>query len=77
MGPNTDPHKVFGRLGLLGGSSHLVSSDQITPFLQGGPLLVINRVITPINGLINWSYNPTHRSCNPIYKWKGAHLVGF
>ena len=33
--------------------------------LQGGPLQVINRVVTPINGLINgfaWSYNPTYRS---------------
>ena len=24
----------------------------------------------------NWSYNPTYRSYNPIYNWKGAHLVG-
>ena len=23
----------------------------------------------------NWSYNPTYRSYNPIYNWKGAHLV--
>ena len=23
----------------------------------------------------DWSYNPTYRSYNPIYKWKGAHLV--
>ena len=23
----------------------------------------------------NWSYNPTYRSYNPIYTWKGAHLV--
>ena len=25
----------------------------------------------------NWSYNPTYRSYNPIYNWKGAHLVGY
>ncbi len=25
----------------------------------------------------NWSYNPTYRSYNPIYNWKGAHLVCF
>ena len=25
----------------------------------------------------NWSYNPTYRSYNTIYNWKGAHLVGF
>ncbi len=24
----------------------------------------------------NWSYNPTYRSYNPIYNWKGAHLAG-
>ena len=23
----------------------------------------------------NWSYNPTYRSYNPIYNWKGVHLV--
>ncbi len=23
----------------------------------------------------NWSYIPTYRSYNPIYNWKGAHLV--
>ncbi len=23
----------------------------------------------------NWSYNPTYRSYNSIYNWKGAHLV--
>ena len=23
----------------------------------------------------NWSYNPTYRSYNPVYNWKGAHLV--
>ena len=28
-------------------------SSNVCPFLQGGPLQVINRVITPINGLIN------------------------
>ena len=22
----------------------------------------------------NWSSNPTYRSYNPIYNWKGAHL---
>ena len=39
--------------------------------LQGGPLPVINGVITSINGLINghWSYNPTYGSYNPIYNW--------
>ena len=24
----------------------------------------------------NWSYNPTYRSYNPIYNWKGVHLAG-
>ena len=23
----------------------------------------------------DWSYNPIYRTYNPIYKWKGAHLV--
>ena len=41
----------------------------IVPYnIQGGPLLVLNRVITRRN-MSNRGYNPTSRSYISIYKW--------
>ena len=48
VGKYTSPMDGMGELNQLLGMLHILTAS-----LQGGPLLVINGVVTPINGLIN------------------------